>query len=104
MYIYGHHRVQHTFPTRRSSDLSAIVGGISDGATARGSVTAGRTAGKGQSRDEDRRRGGDSNGRGDQFCPAVAGKQHPAQIKSEEHTSELQSRRDLVCSLLLEKK
>src|SRR5271155_1078509 len=28
----------------------------------------------------------------------------PAQIRSEEHTSELQSRRDLVCRLLLEKK
>src|SRR5690349_24168585 len=28
----------------------------------------------------------------------------PAQARSEEHTSELQSRRDLVCRLLLEKK
>src|SRR5690349_22143262 len=28
----------------------------------------------------------------------------PGQIRSEEHTSELQSRRDLVCRLLLEKK
>src|SRR5690349_22886784 len=28
----------------------------------------------------------------------------PAQPRSEEHTSELQSRRDLVCRLLLEKK
>src|SRR5699024_11329605 len=29
---------------------------------------------------------------------------HPAEIRSEEHTSELQSRFDLVCRLLLEKK
>src|SRR6266496_1487184 len=29
---------------------------------------------------------------------------HPVQARSEEHTSELQSRRDLVCRLLLEKK
>src|SRR5690349_23437419 len=29
---------------------------------------------------------------------------HPADVRSEEHTSELQSRRDLVCRLLLEKK
>src|SRR5690349_22330587 len=29
---------------------------------------------------------------------------HPAVVRSEEHTSELQSRRDLVCRLLLEKK
>src|SRR5690349_22636238 len=28
----------------------------------------------------------------------------PARLRSEEHTSELQSRRDLVCRLLLEKK
>src|SRR5579871_5826604 len=28
----------------------------------------------------------------------------PARVRSEEHTSELQSRRDLVCRLLLEKK
>src|SRR5690349_25176938 len=31
-------------------------------------------------------------------------KWHPAIFRSEEHTSELQSRRDLVCRLLLEKK
>src|SRR5438874_6975138 len=30
--------------------------------------------------------------------------QHPRWARSEEHTSELQSRRDLVCRLLLEKK
>src|SRR5204863_1417395 len=30
--------------------------------------------------------------------------QHPLAARSEEHTSELQSRRDLVCRLLLEKK
>src|SRR5690349_21967814 len=29
---------------------------------------------------------------------------HPSEGRSEEHTSELQSRRDLVCRLLLEKK
>src|SRR5690349_24031088 len=32
------------------------------------------------------------------------GSQHRAVLRSEEHTSELQSRRDLVCRLLLEKK
>src|SRR5206468_10726217 len=31
-------------------------------------------------------------------------RQQPAQPRSEEHTSELQSRSDIVCSLLLEKK
>src|SRR5690349_23509599 len=36
--------------------------------------------------------------------PATAGKHGPRECRSEEHTSELQSRRDLVCRLLLEKK
>src|SRR3982750_236738 len=40
---------------------------------------------------------------------ALGGRRHgirsaPAQLRSEEHTSELQSRSDLVCRLLLEKK
>src|SRR2546421_1728746 len=33
-----------------------------------------------------------------------AGRVRPASLRSEEHTSELQSRSDLVCRLLLEKK
>src|SRR5438874_13113943 len=38
--------------------------------------------------------------------PAIRGGLHDraARMRSEEHTSELQSRRDLVCRLLLEKK
>src|SRR5438067_9266752 len=35
---------------------------------------------------------------------AVSAPLHPRNIRSEEHTSELQSRFDLVCRLLLEKK
>src|SRR5690349_23531957 len=34
----------------------------------------------------------------------VVPQQPPTSVRSEEHTSELQSRRDLVCRLLLEKK
>src|SRR5690349_23094884 len=37
-------------------------------------------------------------------APARAGRRRAARDRSEEHTSELQSRRDLVCRLLLEKK
>src|SRR5690349_23523305 len=37
-------------------------------------------------------------------APLLAPGQPPARGRSEEHTSELQSRRDLVCRLLLEKK
>src|SRR5690349_22925312 len=36
--------------------------------------------------------------------PQRAGDHRAARARSEEHTSELQSRRDLVCRLLLEKK
>src|SRR5690349_23463719 len=38
-----------------------------------------------------------------QFAPG-AGQERLRRVRSEEHTSELQSRRDLVCRLLLEKK
>src|SRR3712207_8778946 len=38
------------------------------------------------------------------FCPPIAGFNNPKQARSEEHTSELQSRQYLVCRLLLEKK
>src|SRR5204863_8661951 len=64
------------FPTRRSSDLHHVR------------------------RHPARQR---PQGAGRRGHPQVAGKpRRPA--RSEEHTSELQSRRDLVCRLLLEKK
>src|SRR5437899_7261054 len=37
-------------------------------------------------------------------CPLVAGHDPAVEFRSEEHTSELQSLRHLVCRLLLEKK
>src|SRR5438874_4872867 len=39
-----------------------------------------------------------------EILPGVEGLLHISELRSEEHTSELQSRRDLVCRLLLEKK
>src|SRR5699024_12366501 len=82
-----HHRALRSFPTRRSSDLRGPlrpVGqprprGDADLAAA-GAVTA-------------LRRG-----------PVLTPRASAAQPRSEEHTSELQSRFDLVCRLLLEKK
>src|SRR5437868_9346929 len=65
-YCSGHHRDLHSFPTRRSSDLSC------------GSLPRTRVR-----------------------CPRH---QPGNRSRSEEHTSELQSRFDLVCRLLLEKK
>src|SRR5690349_23725563 len=58
-----------------------------------------------------RLRGGRGGGRVLGHLPRLRGhphdQQHPLHVtepRSEEHTSELQSRRDLVCRLLLEKK
>src|SRR5699024_12511646 len=65
----------HSFPTRRSSDLLTITRG-------RGYVSA------------------DKNKNDELPIGVIA----VDSIRSEEHTSELQSRFDLVCRLLLEKK
>src|SRR5207247_6125285 len=90
----------HSFPTRRSSDLRRWLGPAlrlqvsfdrlgraeqrgQDVAAQRGNAHPGRVR-------------GDVDGGG----PDV----HGAADRSEEHTSELQSRVDLVCRLLLEKK
>src|SRR5206468_6991781 len=68
------HRALHSFPTRRSSDLDPLTGLLNH-----------REFQEAVSRElEACRRHGES--------------------RSEEHTSELQSRSDLVCRLLLEKK
>src|SRR5262245_64657444 len=78
----GDHRDLHSFPTRRSSDLASLS---RSAAHARASISM----------------AGDwmklSLGRSQASSPATAS-------RSEEHTSELQSLRHLVCRLLLEKK
>src|SRR5207244_13602325 len=97
------HRPRHSFPTRRSSDL-AEVDGIP--------VVVSRTGWTGEIGYELYLR--DST-RGDELWERVmaAGKPHDIRpiapcearrIRSEEHTSELQSPDHLVCRLLLEKK
>src|SRR5438874_6113524 len=65
----------------------------------------------GADRGRERHRQGAGRARHSRDQPAIAGAVHPDQLRrdpreprSEEHTSELQSRRDLVCRLLLEKK
>src|SRR5437868_11997790 len=77
-YRHADPRALHSFPTRRSSDL-----------------------------------GGDRRDPAVGLAPRRVGERHPRlpnaagdvlQLRSEEHTSELQSRFDLVCRLLLEKK
>src|SRR5205814_8135300 len=89
------HRDLHSFPTRRSSDLRGWSPTRRDLARW-ASVAAGRVA------------------RGRELGVCVVGPAESARLnarfrgrgrpRSEEHTSELQSLRQLVCRLLLEKK
>src|SRR5437870_13713148 len=74
-YCYGAHRDLHSFPTRRSSDLAPPL---------RASSCPQRRRARGP--------------------PPPCLQLRSRQTRSEEHTSELQSRGHLVCRLLLEKK
>src|SRR5699024_12004511 len=94
LFLSGDSRDLHSFPTRRSSDL-------------------GQARKRGEQQEERVRRtgiavaGGDPRGGGGppQLGEAVVHREQRAtDERSEEHTSELQSRFDLVCRLLLEKK
>src|SRR5206468_10466946 len=85
------HPVLHSFPTRRSSDLQQIHA---------------------QDRQQDRRIEAPEQQHRDLMPPPEVARESrqkgdldtAAARRSEEHTSELQSRSDLVCRLLLEKK
>src|SRR5690349_23831519 len=70
----------HSSPTRRSSDLPDFHGQVDACADELATFAA-------RARELD-----------------IRLSSHPGQYRSEEHTSELQSRRELVCRLLLEKK
>src|SRR5690606_41353524 len=96
-FVFGDHRDLHSFPTRRSSDLIVSLRG--------GQV----------SRDEPTLLGADLVGLNTSFAEGRknieayyetldARLQKAFNARSEEHTSELQSRENLVCRLLLEKK
>src|SRR5699024_12344592 len=94
-------RAPHSFPTRRSSDLTAKRGGFSSGCLCSTSKC------RRNFRDFSPRR--DGRFRICQHRRAAGITQSVGQclyepVRSEEHTSELQSRFDLVCRLLLEKK
>src|SRR5690606_41619007 len=93
-YCTGDHRDLHSFPTRRSSDLN--IYGLS-------SITR-----IGAAKYSDGKVGGINLDTTDRF--ALDGQRLLLKSgiygddRSEEHTSELQSRENLVCRLLLEKK
>src|SRR5439155_26236054 len=85
-YYYGDHRDLHSFPTRRLPIFAATTDKITASAVVGKVNFSGRLLSK---LHQERRR------------PARLG---GAPKRSEEHTSELQSRGHLVCRLLLEKK
>src|SRR5205814_4697064 len=86
------HSVLHSFPTRRSSDLAVVPGVLAESAGGHGDRARADRAQRDVSR-----------------VPRLGHRaRHRLDIgvrgRSEEHTSELQSLRHLVCRLLLEKK
>src|SRR5207253_4438489 len=90
-YSYGDPRDLHSFPTRRSSDLEKIHGRRHRQRhmlTTRQRQRFGHDLAQDHLKISDQREGDHRGG----------------DVRSEEHTSELQSRGHLVCRLLLEKK
>src|SRR5690606_42161062 len=98
---YDDHQDLHSFPTRRSSDLRGDAGrdvGAASGAPLEQLVDVATTI----------RRGGEEDASGGSFGGIIVVLRLEGEAlraaRSEEHTSELQSRENLVCRLLLEKK
>src|SRR5690349_22474199 len=96
-HCYVDHPDLHSFPTRRSSDLDfAYTPGSPDTGTPVLSALAHCPAWSEPY--------GDSFAASNTSIECADGSEQRMLLRSEEHTSELQSRRDLVCRLLLEKK
>src|SRR5437868_12017867 len=100
MHPAGTHPHLHSFPTRRSSDLVGIC--FSDIKLLRLGGDHPKLYGRDLSR-EPTRLGHETSITVVAVGEDLRGRFRPGQ-RSEEHTSELQSRFDLVCRLLLEKK
>src|SRR5690606_41875969 len=81
----------HSFPTRRSSDLALVLRALAP-------CHRQREPDQGQHHHDD------DDQHDDLGCGHAPGFPPPPPGRSEEHTSELQSRENLVCRLLLEKK
>src|SRR5436190_22260829 len=92
-HYYAHHRDLHSFPTRRSSDLRAFSWPIASGKWPRRFGNFRMSTASRLSWTPHRPR----------YTVGCRRFSRPT-IRSEEHTSELQSHSDLVCRLLLEKK
>src|SRR5690606_40546415 len=90
------------FPTRRSSDL---LDAAFDPADVEAQAGQAAEAGMALGRGEVQRLRAPAHGLVHRALPeGVGGGGMPGPARSEEHTSELQSRENLVCRLLLEKK
>src|SRR5207253_11417789 len=87
---YTHAPVPHSFPTRRSSDLATRCGGVNTPYLANTPWTMPAPL--------------PTNATFSPLMLGALGKPVKLPVRSEEHTSELQSRGHLVCRLLLEKK
>src|SRR5206468_11038824 len=87
----------HSFPTRRSSDLFAY---------ALHRTATGQTSSGADDYEVDKPRSSPGNAQNitESMRQIFAARPGEVVLRSEEHTSELQSRSDLVCRLLLEKK
>src|SRR5699024_12873817 len=83
--LFSLHRQLHSFPTRRSSDLINTL----------------QVASVSLKKDCNLL---NLNSKRSKIAKTTSKIMFPQQMRSEEHTSELQSRFDLVCRLLLEKK
>src|SRR5206468_12077591 len=96
-------RLLHSFPTRRSSDLILVIDEASAAAMIVVPVTSvRRTRVNYLSPDDQTPLARSRDGTAAESGPRDSLNGHDE--RSEEHTSELQSRSDLVCRLLLEKK
>src|SRR5690606_41205580 len=91
------HRVPHSLPTRRSSDLYERLDARRMESRLEARIRAHRHGERRTARNLQRRASGD-RAEPHRFRPRMV------DPRSEEHTSELQSRENLVCRLLLEKK
>src|SRR5206468_13122863 len=102
--VFSAHRYLHSFPTRRSSDLEVPGAGAAAPAAIGGRAGSRRGApiAPQPTSSWPRVRASEANA-----CTSVRSASCHSTFRpgcrSEEHTSELQSRSDLVCRLLLEK-
>src|SRR5699024_12794369 len=97
----GYPRHLHSFPTRRSSDL---MNGASAVALATGNDTRALEAGAHAYAARNGQYTSLTHWETDADGHLTGVLEMPVPMRSEEHTSELQSRFDIVCRLLLEKK